>query len=94
MANASVPNTINRQNVGAALRQFRLSFAGNSRELTAINKAALNLEACVWFFDGDTLVIESATQTGLVRYHIQHDACDCQAAAVVRHVGIAPRTGC
>ncbi len=81
MANASVPNMINREKVGQALRQYRLSFAGDSRELTAINKAALNLEACLWTWTGDALVIESATQTGLVRYYIQHDVCDCQAAA-------------
>src|SRR3712207_4696145 len=81
MATASVPNTINRATVGQALRQYRISFAGDNRELNAINKAALNLEACLWTWTGDALVIESATQTGIAKYHVQHDACDCQAAA-------------
>ncbi len=80
MTATSVPN-ISRREVGAALRTFRLTYAGNPRELNAINRASLNLEACVWAFDGAQLVIESATRTGLVRYHIQHDACDCPAAA-------------
>ncbi len=73
--------TVTRPNVGQALRYFRLSYANSPRELNAINKAALNLEACFWAFDGEELMIESATQTGLVRYHVAHDACDCQAAA-------------
>ena len=72
---------VTRPNVGQALRHFRLSYANNSRELNAINRAALNLESCFWQFSGEELVIESATQTGLVKYHVQHDACDCQAAA-------------
>ena len=73
--------TVTRPNVGQALRQMRLIYGNNSRELNALNKAALNLEACLWTWTGEALVIESATQTGLVRYHVQHDACDCQAAA-------------
>jgi hypothetical protein len=81
MAPTSVPNTINRQHVGQALRHYRRMFADNNRELTAINKAALNLEACLWTWTGNALVIESATQTGLVRYHVQYDVCDCHAAA-------------
>ena len=80
MSTTSVAH-ITRPNVGQALRQFRLTYANSPRELNAINKAALNLEACFWAFDGEELVIESATQTGLIKYHVQHDACDCQAAA-------------
>ena len=80
MTTASVAH-ITRPNVGAARRSFRLSYANNSRELNAINRAALNLESCFWQFSGEELVIESATQTGLVKYHVQHDACTCQASA-------------
>ncbi len=81
MAHVSLPQAVTRPNVGAALRTFRLSYANSPRELNAINRAALNLESCFWQFSGAELVIESATQTGLVKYHVQHDACDCAAAA-------------
>jgi hypothetical protein len=81
MANASLaPQAISRQTVGAALRQCRIAFATNSRELNAINRAALNLEACVWQFDGATLSIESATETGSTRYHVTAGGCTCKAA--------------
>lgn len=80
MITMSLPENITRQRVGAALRQYRLAFAGNSRELNAVNRAALNLEACLWQWDGSTLSIESATETGLVRYHVTASGCSCKAA--------------
>ena len=72
---------VTRPNVGAALRTFCLTYADSPRELNALNRASLNLESCLWQFDGAQLVIESATEVGVKRYHIQHDACDCPAAA-------------
>jgi hypothetical protein len=80
MANATIAQSISRHHVGQALRQMRLECQYNPRELTAINKAALNLEACLWQYDGEYLVIESASQLGK-RYHVDHAVCDCQAAA-------------
>ena len=61
MANASVAASVTRENVGAALRQARIDCAQHLRWLNALNRAALNLEACPWAFDGETLIIHSAT---------------------------------
>ena len=48
--------------------------------ITAINRAALNLEACPWAFDGETLRIASATTRG-TRYTINaYGFCECKAA--------------
>ena len=80
MATANL-TTVDRPHVGQALRQFRINYANNSRVLNALNRAALNLKASPWQFDGEELVIESATQVGTVRYHVKYDVCDCQAAS-------------
>ncbi len=74
---------ITRQHVGQALRQMRRDAQYTPSELTAINKAALNLEACTWQYDGEALVIESAT-TMFKRYHVQHTGCDCKAGTAGR----------
>ena len=47
--------------------------------ITAINRAALNLEACPWAFDGETLRIASATTRG-TRYTVSPEGCECKAA--------------
>jgi len=84
MANAIVhpvrTSAISRSTVAAALRQARTACANNSRWLAAVNRAALNLEACRWAFGGEVLVIESATTPGL-RYTVSATSCSCKAAA-------------
>ncbi len=78
MANASLAQSITRQNVGNALRLMRHECRYNSTEINAINRAALNLEACTWQYDGEALSIESAS-TQFQRYHITYTGCDCKA---------------
>ncbi len=78
MSSAILAQSITRQNVGNALRLMRQSAQYNSRELNAVNRAALNIAACVWQYDGEHLVIESAT-TMHQRYHVAHTGCDCKA---------------
>ncbi len=80
MANAILAQSISRQHVGNALRRMRHECRYNAAEITAINKAALNLEACTWQYDGEALVIESAT-TMHQRYHVQPTGCDCKAGS-------------
>ncbi len=76
MANATVAQSINRQTVAAA----RTEAAEHRLWITAINRAALNLEACSWAFDGDTLRIASATSRG-TRYTVNAlGFCECKAA--------------
>jgi hypothetical protein len=82
LASLSSPATpdVTRQHVGQALRSLRLNYRHDSRRLNAVNRAALNLEACAWYRQPDgLLVIESATATGTVRYHVDGPHCDCQA---------------
>ena len=78
MANASVAQSINRQTVAAALKQARIEAAEHKAWINAINKAALNLEACSWAFDGKVLRIASATSD--VRYTVDAQGCECKAA--------------
>lgn len=73
-----------RSHVGQVLRQMRIAFADAPHELTAINKAALNLEACRWQFDGRTLRIESATHVGKRFYTVTGDGCTCLASSACR----------
>ncbi len=79
MANASIAQSINRQTVAAALAAARTEAAEHRLWITAINRAALNLEACPWAFDGDTLRIASATTRG-TRYTVSPEGCECKAA--------------
>ncbi len=79
MANATVAQSINRQTVAAALAAARTEAAEHRLWITAINRAALNLEACSWAFDGDTLRIASATTRG-TRYTVSPEGCECKAA--------------
>ena len=78
MANASVTQSINRQTVAAALAAARTEAAEHRAWINAINRAALNLEACAWAFDGDVLRIASASTT--TRYTVTPDGCECKAA--------------
>jgi hypothetical protein len=78
MANSSITQAITREQVGAALRQARLDCAHSIRWLNAVNRAALDLEACRWAFDGDILKIESASGTG-EWYRASTDGCTCKA---------------
>ncbi len=61
MDKALISPLVNRCTVGAALALARQECAHDSRWLNAVNRAALNLEACPWQFDGDILLITSAT---------------------------------
>ena len=79
MANATVAQSINRQTVAAALAAARTEAAEHRLWITAINRAALNLEAYPWAFDGDTLRIASATSKG-TRYTVSPEGCECKAA--------------
>ena len=82
MANATVTQAVNRQSVAAALHAARAECAQYAAWLNAVNRAALNLEACPWQFDGETLVIASATSTG--RYTVTAEGCGCKAHEVGR----------
>ncbi len=83
MSNAILAQSISRQTVGHALRLMRHECRFNSREVNALNRAALNLEACSWQYDGEALVIESAS-TMHQRYHVEHTGCDCKAGSAGR----------
>ena len=74
MANASVTAAVNRQTVAAALAAARTEAAAHKAWINAINRAALNLEACPWQFDGDILSIRSATTSA--RYTVTIQGCD------------------
>ena len=78
MANATVAQAVNRQTVALALRDARAKCAASHRWLNAVNRAALNLESCRWSFDGDTLRVESATNSGDF-YTVTVEVCPCNA---------------
>jgi hypothetical protein len=78
MANATVAQAVNRQTVAAALQAARTEAAEHRAWINAINRAALNLEACPWAFDGEVLRIASASSTA--RYTVGVDGCECKAA--------------
>ena len=83
MANGSVAQAINRQTVAAAIRQARIDAAHHQAWVTATNKAAVELEASSWAFDGDTLRIASRTTPG-ARYTVTPDGCECRAGQATR----------
>lgn len=78
MANASVAQAVNRESVVLALQEARKQAAEHQAWLNAINKAALYLAAEQWAFDGETLVIMSAT-TDDCRYLVTSKTCQCKA---------------
>lgn len=67
-------STFGRQDVGRAVRQLKLNHPDDVHRL---NKAYLYLDSCLWQFDSTTLVIESATQTGRVKYRVVNGICEC-----------------
>lgn len=70
---------ITREHVGRALYSWRKNVEHNARDLNAVNRAALNLEACPWYFSpSGELVITSASDSR-TRYHVTLDGCDCRA---------------
>lgn len=83
MANSSIAQSISRVTVAAALQAARTEAAEHQAWINAINRAALNLEACGWAFDGDVLQIASAT-TPAVRYTVDHTGCQCKAGQAGR----------
>ncbi len=78
MANASVTALVNRRNVAAALQAARVECEQYQAWLNALNKAALNLEACSWQFDGEVLRIASASSSS-TRYTVTPQGCGCKA---------------
>ncbi|CAA9394492.1 MAG: hypothetical protein AVDCRST_MAG93-9901 [uncultured Chloroflexia bacterium] len=74
------PANPTREHVGRALHAWRKNVEHNPRDLNALNRASLNLEACPWYLmpDGE-LVITSASDSRK-RYHVNLDGCDCRAA--------------
>ena len=79
MANPSIAQAVNRQAVARALARARAECIGQVAWMNAINRAALNLESCVWQFDGETLVIASASSHK--RYTVTQQSCECKAFA-------------
>ena len=83
MANASIAQSVNRTSVALALREARVQAAEHQAWLNAINKAALYLAGDQWQFDGETLIITSATTAG-ARYVVSAHSCECKAFAAGR----------
>src|SRR5687768_2432957 len=83
MADATVAQSINRQTVAAALQLARTEAAEHRAWINALNRAALNLEACRWQFDGEVLVMHSATDPK-VSYIVTATGCPCKAGAAGR----------
>ncbi len=78
MSNAQYTALISRQNVAKALRDARAKCATSPAWLTAVNKAALELEVGQWAFDGETLKIASRTTSGMY-YTTTEQTCQCAA---------------
>ncbi len=83
MSNAMVAQTVNRKTVAAALYEARIQAAQHQAWLNALNKAALYLAAEQWAFDGEMLVITSATTAG-ARYQVTTQHCECKAGTTGR----------
>ena len=83
MANATVAQAVNRQTVARALQAARREAAQHQAWMNAINKAALYLAGDQWAFDGDILIIHSATTSG-ARYTVTADGCCCKAGQAGR----------
>lgn len=78
MANYSIAHLATRKSVAAAVRQARIDAAQSPRWITAINRAAVYMESCSWQWNGETLLVSSATDTSL-RYTVDASGCDCKA---------------
>ncbi len=77
MATGSIAVFVNRESMGRALALARKECEQDKRWLNAVNRAALNLEACQWQFDGHTLLVKSATED--IHYTVTADGCECKA---------------
>jgi len=75
---ASAFPILTRANVGQALKTARERAAADKAWINAINKAALELEAQPWRFNGSTLVIKSRTDSAL-RHTTNGTSCTCKA---------------
>ena len=78
MAAGSIAVLVNREAMGKALALARQECQAEKAWLNAVNRAALNLEACQWQFDGHTLIVKSATEQH-VHYTVTSDGCECKA---------------
>jgi len=77
VANPSIAQAVNRTSVGKALAQAREECQHDRAWRNALNRAALNLEACHWCFDGETLEIHSASNDQT--YIVTAEGCQCKA---------------
>ena len=93
MADSSVAALVNREAMGKALALARVECRNDQRWLNAVNRAALNLEACPWQFDGEMLVIASATMSR-TKYTVTARSCPARLDSLGRHAGIARRADC
>lgn len=72
-----------RNAVATALDNARQAVANNAPWLTALNKAAVELEVGRWLWNGRKLVIHSRTTAGQ-RYTVVNARCECKAAQAGR----------
>jgi hypothetical protein len=77
VATVSVPALVNRESVGRAIAIAREECKEDKRWLNAVNRAALNLEACQWQFDGIVFIVKSTTED--IHYNVTPDGCECKA---------------
>jgi hypothetical protein len=92
MANSTVAQSISRQTVAAALREARIQAAEHKAWINAINRAALNLEACPWVFDGEILRIASASSG--TRYTVTPKAASARPSRPAAPAGIGLPGAC
>ena len=71
---------ITREQVGRALYSWRKNVEHNARDLNAVNRAALNLEACPWYMTPDGELVITSASDSRTRYHVTLDGCDCLGA--------------
>lgn len=74
------PVNITREHVGRALYAWRKNVEHNPRDLNAVNRAALNLEANPWYMSPDGELVITSASDSRKRYHVTVDGCDCRAA--------------
>lgn len=79
MANASITQAVTRVNVERAIALAKEQAADHRRWINAITKAAANLPKVRWQFDGDVLLIHSATRRNLLPYTVDQQGCNCDA---------------
>ena len=77
MAEGSIAVFVNPQSMGRALAQARKECEQDKRSLNAVNRAARNLEPCMWQFDGHTWLVKSAMES--IHYTLTADGCECKA---------------